>query len=136
MIAGWALPRIAFARALAIYRFLYVAFLILASIATLVQAQDRQYPALEFLAGLEIAAALLFLFRRSQLLGASLLAMIFIVAFVGDLATGGMPARFMLYLGTAIFILYLDRQSRGQESRMPAQFNTGDALAQCGVDKR
>jgi len=112
MIVGWTMPRIGFVKALAIYRFLYVAFIILASIATLVQAQDRQYPALEFLAGLEIAAALLFLFRRSQLLGASLLAVIFVVAFIGDLAAGGMPARFVLYLGTAIFILYLDGQSR------------------------
>ena len=99
--------------ALVAYRWLYVGFIVVASAQTVVEA--HRHPAGRFANGLlllgsiEILAALLFLLHRTQLVGATLLLLVFAVAAVLTASQGQLPVRFLYYAGTAVFIVYLDR---------------------------
>lgn len=100
------------ASALLAYRALYCSFLFLASIVTAIEYARLGNDAVVALACVEMVGALLFLLRRSQRIGAIALALVFATAFAGDIANGAMPARFLYYLGTLAFILYLDGEAR------------------------
>lgn len=105
------------APALLAYRSLYCGFLFLASLVTTIEYARLGKPVVVALACTEIVGALLFLLRPTQRFGAAILTLVFAVAFAGDAANGGMPARFLYYFGTLAFILYLDGEAR---QRAPA----------------
>ena len=99
--------------ALNAYRWLYVGFIVVASAQTVVDA--HRHPGGRFATGLvllgsvEILAALFFLFHQTQLVGATMLLLVFVVAAVLTASQGQLPVRFLYYAGTAVFIVYLDR---------------------------
>ncbi len=87
------------------FRIVFAAFLIVAS-AQAIGAGGHA----ALLGAIEIAAATLFLFRRSQGVALPLLLAIFAAAFVLTAAAGEMPLRFVYYAATAWFIVAVDRQ--------------------------
>ncbi len=80
--------------ALAAFRVIYVAFIVTASIATLIHAKVPGLPAhagfshLTILAGVEIVAAVLFLFRWSEVWACAVLLAVYAVATVISVAVG------------------------------------------------
>ena len=94
------------------YRLVFVAFLVVASAMTVAGAHDHAGHfgfGLQLFGSAEIAAALLFLFRRTQLPALAALLAIFAAAFVLAIFAGEMPLRFVYYAATAAFILAVDR---------------------------
>ena len=97
------------------FRLVFVAFLLWASARTMADAHlgssGHSGLALALLAGIEILAALLFLLRRTQLLGLALLIPVFAAATLMALQVGEMPVRYFYYAMTALFIVAVDRHS-------------------------
>lgn len=105
------------------YRVLYVAFLVTASIQTLVSAlapSAGTKPHLEhfrssFLVALatsEVVAGALFLFDGTQTIGCVALLAVFAAAQVLSAIEGEVTLRFVYYAGTALFLLAVARNTR------------------------
>ena len=108
------------ARILATYRAIFGTLIVVASIQTLVAA-----PALHvaLLAAVEIAAALMLMWRRTQWVGAAVLLAVFAAAQIMSAVDGECPTRFLQYAASALLIVLLDRtlwQAETAASR-PAQ---------------
>ncbi len=101
--------------ALAIFRAIYVAFIVTASLTALHHEKPpglpvlAGIPALMLLAGIEILAAILFLFRRSELTACLVLLAVYAVATVISASFGDWSLRFVYYGATAIFIVMASR---------------------------
>lgn len=107
--------------ALYLYRAVFAAFIVFASARTFVEgwpapaggeASARMNLFIRVLAGTEIVAALLFLWRPTQVWAGAALVAIFAIAVVIDLAHRGIPARFAYYSATVMIVLFLDHQLR------------------------
>ncbi|HEY1873078.1 MAG TPA: hypothetical protein VGG67_01620 [Steroidobacteraceae bacterium] len=94
-------------RALAVYRLIFSALIIVASFQTLLAAQGDH--AVVLLAVTEIAGALILCWRRTQWLGAALLLVVFACAQVISAMHGEWPIRFTLYAASALLIVTMDR---------------------------
>ncbi len=94
------------ARILATYRAIFGTLIVVASIQTLVAA-----PALHvaLLAAVEIAAALMLMWRRTQWVGAAVLLLVFAGAQVLSAIEGEYPTRFLQYAASTLLIVLLDR---------------------------
>lgn len=107
--------------ALYLYRTVFAAFIVFASAKTFVEgwpataggeASARMTLFIRALAGTEIVAALLFLWRPAQVWAGAALVAIFAIAVVVDLAHRGIPARFAYYSATVLIVLFLDHHLR------------------------
>jgi hypothetical protein len=92
------------------FTLLWTAFIVVAGIAT-IHTAPAQPPiaglhgnALAGVAGLEIAGAILFLFRRTEKAGAAILLLVFACAEVLSVLSGEVTLRFFFYSGTVLFI--------------------------------
>jgi hypothetical protein len=108
-------------RLLSLYRLIFSALIITASVQTLiVEHGDR---AVMVLAGSEIAGALVLCWRRVQWFGACLLLGVFTFAQVMSAMQGEWPTRFLLYAASVLLIVTMDRtlvQSRWTPAAPPA----------------
>jgi hypothetical protein len=95
------------ARLLALYRLVFSALIIVASVQTLLATRGDH--AVVLLAGSEIAGALALCWRRTQWLGACLLLGVFAFAQVLSALDGQWPTRFLLYAASALLIVSMDR---------------------------
>jgi hypothetical protein len=98
-------------RLLASYRLIFGALIIIASGQTLLAAQPARHGVM-LLAGVEIAGALILMWRRTQWLGACLLLGVFGVAQVMSAMAGEWPTRFAQYAVSTLLIVALDRALR------------------------
>ena len=89
------------------YAGIFSAYIIWSSAVTL-KSHGEQH-AVFLLAATEIAAALLFAFRRTRLFGLAILLGVFAVATVADFAHGAVPFRFLFYAASALLIVRLVR---------------------------
>jgi len=108
------------ARILAAYRGIFGTLIVVASIQTLVAA-PAHHVALP--AAVEIAAALMLMWRRTQWVGAAVLLLVFAGAQVLSAIEGEYPTRFLQYAASTLLIVLLDRtlwQAETAASR-PAQ---------------
>jgi hypothetical protein len=102
------------------FRALYVLFIAVASAQTALagfrgESEGGHAPIhLALLGSVEIAGALLFLWRKTQLAGAVLLLIVYALATLLTLAEGGNPLRFLYFAATALFILHVDNSLRRQ----------------------
>lgn len=96
------------ARVLSGYRLIFGALIIIASVQSLLAAQPHDH-AVMLLAGVEIAGALILMWRRAQWLGACLLLCVFAVAQVMSAMAGEWPTRFLQYAVSTLLIVTLDR---------------------------
>jgi hypothetical protein len=94
-------------RILMLYRLTFVMLIILACAQTIVRGSAHQHHAV-VLAVVEIAGAAALAWRRSQLLGASLLFLVFATAQVLSAAIGEWSTRFLLYAASTLVIVLLD----------------------------
>ena len=107
------------ATALAVFRTIYVAFILTASLTTLIGLKAPVHHAheaashLAILAGVEIFAALLFLFRRSEIWACAILLAVYAVATAMSVAFGDWSLRFVYYGATAVFIVIAARNKSG-----------------------
>jgi hypothetical protein len=111
------------ARALAVYRVVFVGCIVVMSVRTAASASrvtDHHF----WLAAIEAIAALLLLPRRTQRGGLALLLAVFAGVAVHGLLTGQMPIELVLYGASAITIVAIDRAISDRE---PAR--TGGDLA-------
>jgi hypothetical protein len=101
------------ARSTLAFRWVFVAFIVIASARTVIDtghiASDHSSLGIVVLGTSEIAAALLFLLRRTQIIGLLLLLMIFAIATTLSLLEGELPYRFAYYAASAMFIVAVDR---------------------------
>jgi len=95
------------ARLVALYRLVFAALIIAASVQTLLAAHGEH--AVLLLAGTEIAGALILCWRRTQWLGACLLLGVFACAQLLSAMHGEWPTRFLLYAASALLIVTMDR---------------------------
>jgi hypothetical protein len=93
------------------YRLFYCLLIILASVQTLLAGHDGAH--VLPLAGAEIAGALLLSWRRTQLLGLTVLLLVFADAQLIAAAAATWPTRFLQYAASAWLIVMLDRAPRG-----------------------
>jgi len=111
--------------ALAMFRAIYVAFIVTASLATLLRERAPGHPAHAgfshqiILASVEIVAALLFLFRRSEIWACAILLAVYVIATAISVTFGDWSLRFLYYGATAAFIVIAARNPDG--SRRPAE---------------
>jgi hypothetical protein len=96
------------ARLLAGYRLIFAALIVIASLQTLLAAHPDNH-AVMLLAAVEIAAALMLMWRRTQWLGACLLLGVFAAAQVMSVLAGEWPTRFLQYALSTLLIVTLDR---------------------------
>lgn len=106
---------IAWPSALLWFRILFVAFIVTASATTFAEAWDAAHTAghegvpspalLLVLSALEIPAAILFVFRTTEIAGGVVLLIEFAIAEVLSLMVGEITLRFLFYSGTVLFIL-------------------------------
>lgn len=94
-------------RALAAYRLIFSALIVVASLQTLRVAQADHAAVL--LAATEIAGALILCWRRTQWLRAALLLLVFASAQLMSAMHGEWPTRFLLYAASALLIVTMDR---------------------------
>jgi hypothetical protein len=94
-------------RALAAYRLIFSALIVVASLQTLLAAGSDH--AVVFLAVTEIAGALILGWRRTQWLGAALLLVVFASAQLMSAMHGEWPTRFTLYAASVLLIVTMDR---------------------------
>jgi hypothetical protein len=95
------------------FRLVFVAFLVAASVTTIIEAREQAGhtgAGLQVLGSAEVVAALLFTFRRTEVIGLAALLAIFAIAFGLAIFAGEMPLRFVYYAATAVFILAVDRR--------------------------
>jgi bacteriorhodopsin len=103
------------------FRAVYVLFILWASATTVANAHETDHATvqLELLGLVEIAGALLFLIRRTQLAGLVLLLAVFAAATIMATLSGEMPLRFVYYATSAVFILLVDRHLAAEPTGAP-----------------
>ena len=94
------------ARILAAFRTIFGTLIVVASIQTLVAAPAHH---VALLAAVEIAGALMLMWRRTQWVGAAVLLLVFAGAQVLSAVEGEYPTRFPQYAASALLIVLLDR---------------------------
>ncbi len=94
------------ARILAAYRVTFSTLIAVASLQTLA-ARPAHHVVL--LASVEIAGALLLVWRRTEWIGASVLLLVFAGAQVISAIEGEYPTRFLQYAASTLLIVLLDR---------------------------
>ena len=94
------------ARILAAYRGIFGTLIAVASIQTLVAAPAHH---VALLAAVEIAGALMLMWRRTQWVGASALLAVFTAAQIMSAVDGEYPTRFLQYAASTLLIVLLDR---------------------------
>ena len=94
------------ARILAAYRAIFSTLIVVASIQTLMAAPVHH---IALLAAVEIAAALMLMWRRAQWVGAAVLLLVFAAAQMMSAVDGEYPTRFLQYAASALLIVLLDR---------------------------
>ena len=94
------------ARILAAYRAIFGTLIVVASIQTLVAAPAHH---VALLAAVEIAGALMLMWRRTQWVGASVLLLVFAGAQVLSAVGGEYPTRFLQCAASTLLIVLLDR---------------------------
>ena len=99
-------------RILAVYRVIFCALIILASMRTLVERPPHHVVPL---APVEIVGALMLLWRRTQWVGAAALLMVFAAAEVLSVFEGESPTRFVQYAASTLLIILLDRSLSGPQ---------------------
>ena len=108
-------------RALFIFRIVFVAFIVFASAMALsaagsIAARAHLAPShLIALASAEIAAAIGFLWRRTERPAAAALIAVFAIATILDARTGDIPVRYAYYAATVLFIVFLSRRQIGDK---------------------
>lgn len=95
-------------RLLLLYRRTFVALLVIASVQTLAGDGGASLP-VAALASVEIGAALLLLWRRSQVAGMTLLLVVFAIAQTVTAMMGQLQTHFVQYAASTIVIVSLDR---------------------------
>jgi hypothetical protein len=98
-------------RALALYRVVFSALLIVASVQTMMATHAEH--GLLLLAGSEIAGALLLCWRRTQWIGAGVLLIVFACAQWLTALQGEWPTRFLQFATSALLIVVMDRALAG-----------------------
>ena len=96
------------ARLLLLYRGTFVALLVIASVQTLAGEGRASLP-VAALASVEIGAALLLLWQRSQVAGMILLLVVFAVAQTVTAMMGQLQTHFLQFAASTILIVSLDR---------------------------
>ena len=110
------------ARALLIFRIVFVAFIVFACGRALLAANDIAKSAhlvpwhLYALASTEIVAALALLWRGTERIGAAALMLVFAIGTVLDTRAGDIPVRYAYYAATALFIVFLSRKQLSAKS--------------------
>jgi hypothetical protein len=94
------------ARILAAYRVIFSTLIVVASLQTLA-AHSAHHVLL--LAAVEIAGALMLVWRRTQWVGAALLVVVFASAQVMSAVEGDYPTRFLQFAASTLLIVLLDR---------------------------
>jgi len=103
-------------RALAIFRLIFVAFIVFVSSEALLAAGTIAGHAhlasshIIALASAEIIAAVLLLWRRTERVASAALVLIFAIAAVLDTRAGDIPVRYAYYAATVLFIVFLSRR--------------------------
>lgn len=64
---------------------------------------------IRYLAGVEIAGAFLFIWRKTRPLGLALLLAVFAITGVIEVLLGELPVRFVFYAASALLVQYLSR---------------------------
>ncbi len=98
---------------LELYRWLFIGLLCFSSTQTIVAAHNLDGHAgihQIALGSVEIVGAILFLFRRTQVMGAGILILIFAVATILAAMMEELTGRFLFYAGTVAYILLTDRR--------------------------
>ena len=107
------MPALTAARALALYRLLFAGYIVVSSARTLLQAggvhSGHIVGVLILLASIEIAAALVFPYRRTRRAAGTALLLVFTAGFALGLALGEVPLQLVLYAGTVLLLLTLER---------------------------
>jgi len=98
------------ARILAAYRVIFSTLIVVASLQTL-----AGHPAhhVVLLAAVEIAGALMLVWRTTQWVGAAVLVVVFASAQVISAVEGDYPTRFLQFAASTVFIVALDRAIGG-----------------------
>lgn len=102
------------ATAIALYRWIYALSILALSIETFLSHPQGYIKAL---AGVEIAAAILFLIHATRIIG--LVGLLAVYAFASGLhlMTGDIPYRFAIYAGAAALLWFLERAPEFLRSR-------------------
>jgi len=95
-------------RVLAVYRLIFSALIVVASLQALIAAHAGAHH-MPALASIEIGGALLLGFRRTQWLGACLLLGVFVGAQLITAFEGKYPSQFLQYAASTLLIVPLDR---------------------------
>jgi hypothetical protein len=96
------------AKLLALYRIVFVTLLVVASLQTLGVGHEGGHD-VAVLAATEILAALALLWRPTQVIGACVLLLVFVVAQALAGLTGQWPTRFLQYAASTVLIVTMDR---------------------------
>jgi hypothetical protein len=100
-------------RSTMMFRLIFVSFIVIASARTVIDAShflaSRSSLGLMTLGMVEIVAALLLLFRRTQVAGLVGLLTVFAIATLLSLIGGEVPYRFAYYAASATFLVIVDR---------------------------
>lgn len=107
------------ARILALYRWVFVALLALASLQTLAFGAAAGHRHAMPLAGAELVGALALLWRRSELLGGTLLLTVFAAAQLLAAGAGLWPTQFLQYAASTLLILLLGRAAPSGRRAQP-----------------
>jgi hypothetical protein len=121
-------------RILRLYRLTFVSLIILSSVQTIMMAAAGGHAHhVVLLATAEIAGAATLAWRRTQLIGAGLLLLVFATAQVLSAVMGKWPTRFLLYAASTLVIVLLDvrvsgptaLRTRSSQSRISSQESGG-----------
>jgi hypothetical protein len=94
-------------RAVTVYAVVFSLFIIWASLGAALGREAQHGSAIRWLGIFEIAGALLFLARKTRLLGLGLLFVVFTVASVLEWHLGLWPVRLVFYTSSAVLVQYL-----------------------------
>jgi hypothetical protein len=95
-------------RILTVYRWVFVALIVAASVAAIFASDTHAGHAL-LLATAEIAGALMLGIRRTQILGAALLMLVLVAAQVLSALQGAWSTHLLQYAASTMFIVLLER---------------------------
>ena len=106
-------------RAVTAYAVLFSLFIIWASLGTAVGHETQHGGTIRWLGIFEIVGALLFLVRKTRLLGSGLLLVIFAVASALEWHLGLWPVRLIFYAASALFVQYLSMTLLPGDNSLP-----------------
>jgi Na+/H+-translocating membrane pyrophosphatase len=101
--------------ALACYAAIFSVFIVWASLRT-VMNPGPQGGGIQYLAAVEIAGAIFFLFQKTRLLGVAILVVVFAIAAAIEIQLHELPLRFVFYAASALFVQYLSVQPERDKS--------------------